>query len=150
LALEYVTPGKIYRLTVETFQPAIVADQAQLVPTGYMPGSGAPSELPTDDLITTREAQRPPAPVEQHWTPEGGTPRTADGDPALGALIGREGGSSADLKIDKTLLFGVGRQCVFSVADTNKAGSLYLGANDTLVSSARVSGQLEVTVSEAL
>jgi hypothetical protein len=123
--LDYVAPGKLYRILVEAL----------------------------------------PAAGEQHWTPESGTKCTADGDPALpragalslencavGALIAKIGGSTADFKPDKDklVLFGVGRHCVFSISDAAKAGSLYLGMNDTGETAAKVQGQLEVTVFEAL
>jgi hypothetical protein len=130
-ALDYVTPGKLYRIAVEPV------------------------------------AAQPPATgmVVQKWTPESGTGCTADGDASLartgsivldtspaGALIAKVGGSTADVQPDKDklLVFSAGRHCVFSVADAAKAGSLYLGINDTAGSRSRVTGQLEVTIYEGL
>jgi hypothetical protein len=122
-AWDYVTPGRLYRISVE---PVGAADQT--------------------------------------WTPASAAqPCTAEGDPALtrqglpldscavGALIGKIGGSSAEIKPDKdkVVLFGVGRHCVVSV-DAAKAGALYLGINDTHASAAQLQGQLLVTISEAL
>ena len=131
-ALDYVTPNKLYRLAVEP--------------------------VPDSTSNTT-----PPPMQQQMWTPESGSPCTADGDQALsrtpgldtcavGALIGKVGGSSSDIKIDaaKLILFSVGRHCVFSVTDPLKTGSLYLGINDTKDSVAKVTGQLTVTIYEAL
>jgi hypothetical protein len=71
---------------------------------------------------------------------------------AVGALIAKIGGSTADVKPDKdkVVLFSAGRHCVFSIADATKAGSLYLGMNDTKESVAKLQGQLEVTIFEAL
>jgi hypothetical protein len=70
---------------------------------------------------------------------------------AVGALLAKIGGSTADLKPDKekVVLFAVGRHCVFTVEAT-KTGTLYLGVNDALDSLVRVRGQLEITLSEAL
>ena len=130
-ALDYITAGRLYKITVEM----------------------------KDDPAT------PGGKIDQFWTPESGSACTADGDPsltrnnagttdlcALGALIGKVGGSSADIKPDKekTVLFGVGRHCVFSVAEAAKCGSLYLGINDAQASLARIAGQLEVTIYESL
>lgn len=130
-ALDYVTPGRLYRIAV-------------------MPTAGAPPATGT---------------TPQKWKPESGTECTADGDPSLarsgsvvldtspaGALVAKVGGSTADVQPDKDKLpvFSAGRHCVFSVADSTKAGSLYLGINDTVASRPRVTGQLEVTIYEAL
>jgi hypothetical protein len=130
-ALDYVTPGKLYRIAVQpTAAPA--------------PATGT---------------------IPQKWTPESGAECTADGDPSLarsgsivldtsaaGALIAKVGGSTADVQPDKDklLVFSAGRHCVFTVADPTKAGGLYLGINDTVSSRSRVTGQLEVTIYEAL
>jgi hypothetical protein len=96
------------------------------------------------------------------WKPESADRCTADGDPttartdgllidtcAVGALIAKIGGSTAELKPDKDRVFGVGRYCVFS-ADTTKTGALFLGINDTYASVAHVQSQLEVIIDEAL
>lgn len=167
-ALDYLTPGRIYRIVVEKTQQARVAANAPVMPVAavYVPGTGAPDVLPPMGSVVSPADPLPiSAPTDQLWTPDGGTPCTADGDPGLtrsgtvtldscaaGALIGRVGGSSADLKADKekVILFGVGKQCVFSVADIAKTGSLYLSINDTQVSAAKVKGQLEITLCEAL
>lgn len=129
-ALDYVTPGKLYRIAVK---PVPVAGQ-------------------TDSR-------------EQQWKPESGNDCSADGDASLtrtppliidtcavGALIGKIGGSTADTKIDsaKLVLFSVGRHCVFSLSDPVHAGSLYLGMNDAMDSISKLQGQLEVTLDEAL
>jgi hypothetical protein len=129
--LDYLTPGKMYRLEVP--MQAVAA---------------APAQPPQD----------------QKWHPESAGECTADGNPttersdslliggaAVGALLAKIGGSTADLRPekDKTVLFAVGRHCVFTVEAT-KAGTLYLGVNDTLGSLIRVRGQLEITLSEAL
>lgn len=127
-ALDYVTVNKLYRITVEQV---------------------------LDSSTSTLK--------EQTWKPESGEACTADGDPSLsrtpgldtcavGSLIGKVGGSSADTKMDaaKLILFSVGRHCVFSVTEATKTGSLYLGINDTTASIPKVDGQLEVTIYEAL
>jgi hypothetical protein len=67
-------------------------------------------------------------------------------------LVAKVGGSTADVQPDKDklLIFSAGSHCVFSVADSAKSGSLYLGINDTVGSRPLVKGQLEVTLYEAL
>jgi hypothetical protein len=124
-ALDYVAPGKLYKLVV-------------------------------------KPAGNPPA--EQRWQPNGnaGTDVTADGDPtaatghsgmfadcALGALIGKIGGSAADMK-PATPPFGVGRHCVFTGPEAAKTGTLYLGVNNAPADLVKLSGQLQVTICEAL
>jgi len=130
-ALDYVTPGRLYLIAVEPRS---------------MFGS-------------------PPSSGEQKWKPEKLEQCTADGDPSrvrvapltldgcsVGALIGKIGGSTADIKVDpaKLIVFSAGRRCVFSVTDPAKTGGLYLGINDTVHSVTKVQGQLEVTLFEAL
>jgi hypothetical protein len=127
-ALDYVAPTKLYKLVVKQ--------------------TGTP-------------------PDEQRWKPAGstGAAATADGDPsaatghagllgecALGALIAKIGGSAADAKPDpaKVMLFSVGRHCVFSVELPAKPGTLYLGVNNASADLSKLSGTLEVTISEAL
>lgn len=168
--LDYVTPGKLYRIAVEKIvQPQLAA----VTPDGSVtagaavsvPGTGAPAVLPPIGSPAPTPSLPVSVPTDQLWTPDGGSPCSADGDPALtrtgtmtldtcapGALIARVGGSSADLKVDrdKTVVFGVGKYCVFSIADAAKAGCLYLSINDTQVAAAKVKGQLQVTLSEAL
>jgi hypothetical protein len=105
------------------------------------------------------------APASAVWTPESGSACGPDGDPGLtrnsaltidtcapGALIGKIGGGTADVKADKdkVVLFGIGRRCVFSISDAAKAGPLYLGMNDTLQGASKFQGHLDVTISEAL
>jgi hypothetical protein len=129
--LDYVAPNKLYRIEVAPVSPPLTATEPGL----------------------------------QEWTPESGKKCTADGDPtlsrseplvldtsAVGALIAKVGGSTADVKPDKEklLVFSVGRHCVFSVADAAKTGSLYLGINDAAASRQSVKGLLEVTIYEAL
>jgi hypothetical protein len=130
-ALDYLTAGKLYKITVEMKQDP-------------------------DDAAKK---------IDQKWTPESGKPCTADGDPtmvrkgsltidgcAVGTLIAKVGGSAADLEPDKakTVLFPVGRHCVFSIAEPTKCGSLYLGMNDAQANLTKIDGGLEVTVFEAL
>lgn len=149
--LDYLTPGRLYRLKVEPRPPA----PQQAAPVGgEQGGPGQPG------------AQQP-APVEQTWTPESApAPCTADGDTSglarkdpvalsdvrVGALIARIGGSTADHTGDKekTVVFAVGRHCVFQAPEAPRVGSLYLSINDTTSSAARIDGQLEVKISEAL
>jgi hypothetical protein len=134
-ALDYITLNKLYRISVE---PIIDPNQPNA---------------------------NPPVMVAQHWTPESGSKCTADGDVKLsrsgglvidgvapGALIAKVGGGTADLKPDatKTVLFSVGRHCVFSVSEPAKLGALYLGMNDAPGTTASVDGELEVTISESL
>jgi hypothetical protein len=102
---------------------------------------------------------------DQCWKPESSADCTADGDPsikrhdalllpngAVGALIGKIGGSAGDTDFDKdkVLLFTVGRHCVFVAPDSPKVGSLYLGMNDTLGSAGKVQNELKATIWEAL
>ena len=144
-ALDHVTPAKLYRITVE-------------------PQAGAQQQAGPQQPAAA-QAPAPPPPQDQRWTPAGEQPCTADGSPTLsrngglviegcapGALIGKVGGSTADLKPDKdkVILFSVGRHCVFSVTDAVKTGALYLGINDGREGITGVQGQLEVTICEAL
>lgn len=116
-------------------------------------------------LIAVAPQEEDDETAEQSWIPEGSASCTADGDPSLtrdeglvlatccgGALIARIGGSSANQKLDaaRTTIFAVGRHCVFSVSDTTKVGSLYLGMNDSQKSMTKVAGRLKVTISEGL
>jgi hypothetical protein len=125
-ALEYVTPGRLYRIVVE-------------------PTAGPPAQDQT--WI--------PASATQACTAEGDAAQARQGLPvetcAVGALIGKIGGSSAEVKPDKdkVVLFGVGRHCVISV-EAAKAGALYLGVNDTHASAIQMQGQLRVMIYEAL
>lgn len=128
LALDHVVESKLYKIVVE-----MVVAQA-----------GAPA-------------------TEQSWTHSSGQVCTADGLPNLiassaplgecapGSLIGKIGGSAADISSikDKVTLFGVGRHCVFSVADAKSTGSLYLGMNDAPSQFSRRAGKLVVKIYEA-
>ena len=103
--------------------------------------------------------------AEGNWTLDGvNTPCEPDGDFSLyelpglpiaraarGALIGRIGGSSADLAaVDNSMhLFVVGRVCVLQVP-ADKTGSLYLSVNDKPWPASRVQGQLKVRVFESI
>jgi hypothetical protein len=53
-------------------------------------------------------------------------------------------------RLDKLVLFSVGRHCVFSVGDAAKAGALYLGINDARETVTGVQGLLKVRIDEAL
>jgi hypothetical protein len=138
-ALDYLTPGRLYKVDV----PSALRRTEQ--------ASGT-NQTATD---------------EQTWTPESASPCTADGDmmgltrkngaPPLpdvrvGALIARVGGSTADQAGEKerTVLFAVGRHCVFQAPEPPKVGTLYLGINDTPGSASRLEGRLEVEIWEAL
>jgi len=125
---DYLTPGKMYRL-----------------------------QVPARDATGATKA-------DQTWEPESAGSCTADGNPAtdrgtglllasaaVGALIAKIGGSTADLTVDKdkAVLFAVGRHCVFTV-DPAKGGTLYLGVNDSAGSIFHVKGQLTVELWEAL
>jgi hypothetical protein len=130
-ALDFVTQDRLYRITVETKPDP--ADPAKQVDQTWLPESGTRCTADGDPAMTRKEAL------------------TIDGCPA-GALIAKVGGSSADLKPgkDSTLLFAVGRHCVFSISDAGKCGGLYFGINDAQASMARIEGELEVTVCEGL
>jgi hypothetical protein len=154
-ALDYVTPAKLYRITVEPQAP----------PPAPAPQAGAQQAAAQQGGPQQPAPAQAPAPQDQAWTPAGEQACTADGNPALsrngglvidgcapGALIGKIGGSTADLKPDKdkVILFSVGRHCVFSVTEAAKTGALYLGINDGREGLTGVQGQLEVTICEAL
>jgi hypothetical protein len=117
------------------------------------------------DYVTVGKLYRIEVPSTSKWKPESANECNADGDAlltrngepiittaAVGALIAKIGGSTADLKPDKDklILFGVGRHCVFSVSDSTKVGSLYLGINDIPNSRSQMSGELTVTIYESL
>ncbi len=119
---------------------------------------------PALDYVTPGKLYLIEAAETPKWKPESGTECTADGDAALtrstaavldtapvGALIGKIGGSTADMKPNKELvIFSVGRHCVFSVADAAKAGTLYLAMNDVPASQSKVGNSIEVTIHEGL
>jgi hypothetical protein len=116
---------------------------------------------PALDYIIPKRLYRLQAKAAGKWTLDGGTECTADGydsgpprngDPVysgspFGALIAKVGGSTAD---HSGTIFGVGRYCVFQIADEAKTGPLYLGANDLPPAMSKVTGQLEVEIEIAL
>jgi hypothetical protein len=139
-ALDYVMPGRLYRIAVE--------------PTGEPPGT---------------DQKWKPASAKQQCTADGDATQTRQGDGteaasslpvdtcAVGALIGKIGGSSAEVKPDKqkAMLFGVGRYCVVSIeasktGEAAKTGALYLGVNDTSAGAIGLEGTLTVKIYEAL
>ncbi|WP_154073293.1 hypothetical protein [Bradyrhizobium erythrophlei] len=130
-ALDYVTQGKLYKITVEMKPDP--ADETKQVPQTWKPESGRVCTADGDPTIARKD------------------PLMMDSC-AAGAMIGKVGGSSADTKADKDklVLFVVGHHCVFCVSDAAKCGSLYLAVNDVPGSQGRVEGQIEVTIFEAL
>ena len=120
-ALDFVTPGKLYRIIVDSKQE-------------WTPGSSSAKCNADGDATLTL------------------TGDVVLSSSAIGSLIAKIGGSTADLKPDlsKVVLFGAGRHCVFSIADAAKAGPLYLGINDLPSSQTKVTGQIEVTIEESL
>ncbi|MGO4884027.1 MAG: hypothetical protein ACLP59_24870 [Bryobacteraceae bacterium] len=178
-ALDYITPNKLYLLVVEaqshdsasaaeaTTTPAPAAAPSTTTAVGTTtpaPVAATSTPAPTTTPAPPPSTTPPPAPAcDQRWTIHSGEDCTADGDALLsrsgpllldncpaGALIAKIGGGSADVKPDKTTIFGVGRHCVFSVTEATKTGSLYLGINDVRESMGRVQGSLEVKISESL
>ncbi|MFN2407675.1 MAG: hypothetical protein ABR594_16625 [Pyrinomonadaceae bacterium] len=131
-----------------------------------VPGDAKMAWTPAMDFVTPGKLYRIIVDAKQEWKPDSGSAKcNADGDAtvklssevvlstsAIGALIAKIGGSTADLKPDtnKVTVFSAGRHCVFSVADATKAGPLYLGINDLPNSQAKVAGQIEVTIEESL
>lgn len=131
-----------------------------------VPSEAKTAWTPALDFVTPGKLYRIIVDSKQEWTPDSGSAKcNADGDPALalsgdvvlrtsaiGSLIAKIGGSTADLTPDitKVLLFSAGRHCVFSIPDAAKAGPLYLGINDLAKSQAKVTGQIEVTIEESL
>ena len=124
--------------------------------------------------MTGAAASKPPE--EQTWQPESAKPCTADGSveivrsavgvsqPAvpstatpplsgvpIGALVARVGGGTAESgDTNRSVVFAVGRHCVFSGPDIVKSGSLFLGVNDVPDCAKKLNGQLLVDVYEAL
>jgi hypothetical protein len=138
--------------------------------THKIPGRPGCGWTPVFDYLTPGKMYRLQVPVQgttgddQKWEPESAGECTADGNPAtargtalllasaaVGALVAKIGGSTADLTADKdkVVLFAVGRHCVFTV-DAAKGGTLYLGVNDSAGSMFNVNGQLTVELCEAL
>jgi hypothetical protein len=84
--------------------------------------------------------------------PFAGTPLVSSASP--GALIARIGGSTADQTADTSatpsrLVFSIGRKCIFTVPSA-PIGSLFLGVNDDPTRMAGVTGQLLVSIYEAV
>ena len=119
---------------------------------------------PVFDYLSPEKTYLLEVAADPKWTPESAGECTADGNPqtkrgdallipgaAVGALVAKISGSTADLNPDKdkVVIFAVGRYCVFTV-ELGKAGPLFLGVNDSVDSLNRVQGHLEVTLSEAL
>lgn len=175
-ALDYVTPGKLYKIEVEPRSVPIQSLPNPEPETVYSPPNAEPEIIYSPPNLEPQSVYSPPnaepesvafsvSLEQQKWTPESGTECTADGDPSLqrsasltmdicpvGALIGKIGGSTADIVVDSTkvILFSAGRHCVFSIADAAKTGSLYLSNNDSRDRVTNIEGQLEVTIFEAL
>jgi hypothetical protein len=129
-ALDYVTQGKLYKITVEPKVESTTS--AKLIDQTWTPDSGAACTADGDLALSRKDLM-------------------VEGS-AAGALIAKVGGGSGDLKPDKekVILFAAGRHCVFSVTDVTKCGALYLVMNDAAANLAKVGGQLEVTISEGL
>jgi hypothetical protein len=126
-----------------------------------------PAPEPANAARPNERAAAPPIPA-QKWQPADavapcnadgvtGLDRAEDGAPfldscAVGALIGKIGGSAADVKAekDKVTIFAVGRHCVFSGPEAGKTGALYLGVNDAPALCGELRGTLEVTISAAV
>lgn len=137
-ALEYLTPGRLYQIRVPKTE------------------------------TSARDALNKAVEMDQKWEPDAtsGSPCSGDGHPEIsraggtlpmpdtyiGALIAKIGGGSADGAGDKdrTVLLSVGRHCVFQAPESPKAGSLFLGVNDTPSNAVKLKGQLKVVVEEAL
>lgn len=137
--------------------------------TMNVPGNEQVSWVPALDYLTAGRLYRIHVPQEenkeQRWTPEGSSGCTADGDPdltrvgvelpmpnvAVGALIGRIGGSTADMAADKDrmLIFAIGRYCVFQAPQAPTIGALFLGSNESRSSIVRFDGSLNVTIEQA-
>ena len=149
VGLDYVTPGKLYKITVE---PA--------------PQAAAPAVHAAD--LAANPPQDPPGNPLQTWKLAEIDRCGADGAPkakrsgdgtvwldtcAVGALIAKIGGSAADVKPDaanKGILFSVGRHCVFVGPEAAKTGALYLGVNDAAANQSDLDGSISATLWEAL
>ena len=120
-ALDFLTPGKLYRITVDPAKQ-------------WTPESSANPCNANGDATLTRSSE------------------VVVNTAAIGALIAKVGGSTADLKPDatKVILFSAGSHCVFSVTEATKAGPLYLGINDVPNSQTKVKGTLQVLIEESL
>jgi hypothetical protein len=133
VALELVTPGTLLKIEVD---PASAAWK----PDGFTSTCTADGDVDGK----ARGLLSPPAPLLA--------------SAAVGALIARIGGSTADMTLDigpppptspARLVFSVGRHCVFSVP-TAPIGGLFLGINDSGARMAAIIGSLSVNIFEAL
>ncbi len=137
-ALDYPTPGRLYRIRVQQQKKTTAGEdsQAALQDQEWQPesDSGAKCSSDGDPTISRKNGVCPMADVN------------------VGALIARIGGSSADAAgdKDKTALFSVGRHCVFQAPDSPRIGTLFLGINDTPSNAPKLKGQLKVSIDEAL
>jgi hypothetical protein len=135
--VETVTPGKLLKILVKKVEKR---------------GEG------TTPVV---EAEWQPPVVASGCTADGVTFATQPnvvlvGAPA-GCLIGRIGGSTADMQADPVsvspatrIMFAAGRFCVLSVPASFPGGALFLAANDSPDQMSKVEGQLEVEVFESL
>lgn len=133
LALDWLTPQKLYRIEV---RPAAAADPAApTVEQTWTPhGSSQACTADGDSSgLSRRDALMLP-------------------DARLGTLIAKVGGSTADAVVDKTAqsLFAAGRYCVLKAPDEAKAGPLYLAVNDSPTAASGLTGSLSVVISEAI
>jgi len=126
VAVEYVTPGRLYRLSVKG------SDKGE---QKWKPDGSEPCTADGDPSLSRNAGVPIP-------------------DARIGALIGRIGGSTADSAgpQDRALLFSIGRQCVIQAPDasTLKIGSLFLGINDVPSGAAKLEQSLKVEILEAL
>lgn len=119
-ALDYVTPGKLYKIVVASKEK-------------WKPESGNACNADGDATLTRSGA------VILDTSSVG----------ALIAKIGGSTADLKPDK-DKLMIFSVGRHCVFSVTDPLKTGSLYLAVNDTPSSQSKLEERLEVSIHESL
>jgi hypothetical protein len=138
VALDYVAPESLLKIQVcgSTVVGGTLFGDGRWLPLGF----AAPCTADGDVGDTCRGSL--PAPV----------PLLASAP--VGALIGKIGGSSADITADtgnppSRILFSVGRQCVLLVPQT-VVGSLFLGINDAAARLGGVEGSLLVNVSTAV
>ena len=127
-----------------------------------VPEPQATAWTPALDFLISKRLYRLQVKLGSKWTLlDATTDCTADGydnapprngDPIciaapFGALIAKVGGSTAD---KGGTIFGVGRYCIYRVADDANAGPLYLGANDLPAAMSKIQGQIEVEIEIAL
>ncbi|WP_147432440.1 hypothetical protein [Pararobbsia silviterrae] len=135
-------------------------------------GSNGMMWVPAVDIMTVGRIYRiqvlPDGHRQQRWFPDGvpAAGCTADGAPtlsrngsplvmpelAVGALIGRIGGSTADDVVDKErmFVFSIGQYCVFQVPEVPKAGALFLTGNEARAFVNLFKGTLKVSIEQAL